>query len=81
MENRRKAIEEQLELAESYKAEAERKLFEQQELLKQAEHVAKHLISYGRQEAAQIIKTAKKDAMLIRSEAYTNKDRKERGAS
>jgi F-type H+-transporting ATPase subunit b len=80
METRRRSIEEQLKLAEFYKAEAERKLFEHQELLKHAEHEAKHLVSKSRQDAAQIIKTAKKEAMMIRSEAYTIKDRKERGA-
>lgn len=45
MENRRKAIEEQLKLAQSYKAEAEIKLLEQQKLLEKAEHEAKHLVS------------------------------------
>jgi F-type H+-transporting ATPase subunit b len=81
MEKRRKSIEEQLKLAESYKAEAERKLLEQQDLLELAEHEARHLVSKSRQDAAQIIKAAKKEAMMIRSEAYTIKDRKERGAS
>jgi F-type H+-transporting ATPase subunit b len=81
MENRRKAIEEQLELAESYKAEAKMKLVEQQKLLDQAENEAKFLVSKSRKEAAQIVKAAKKEAMLIRSEAYITKDRKERGAS
>jgi F-type H+-transporting ATPase subunit b len=81
MENRRKAIEVQLKLAESYKVEAERKLLEQQVLLEQAEREAKHLVSKSRQEAAQIVKAAKKEAMIIRSETYIMKDRKERGAS
>lgn len=81
MENRRKAIEEQLILAESYKAEAERKLCEQQELLEQAEHEAKHLVTNSRQEASQIVKAAKKEAMFIRSESYSLKNRKERGIS
>jgi F-type H+-transporting ATPase subunit b len=81
MEKRRRAIEGQLKLAESYTAEAERKLLEQQELLEHAQHEAKRLVAKSRQEAAQIIKAAKKEAMIIRSEAYIIKDRKERGAS
>jgi F-type H+-transporting ATPase subunit b len=74
-------LKKQLKLAESYKAEAKMKLVQQQKLLEQAENEAKFLVSKSLKEAAQIVKAAKKEAMLIRSEAYITKDRKERGAS
>ena len=81
MEKRRNSIAEQLQSAAAYKLEAEKKLLEQKELLNLAEHEAKLLVSKSRQEAAQILKAAKKEAMVIRSEAFTNKERKERGIS
>jgi F-type H+-transporting ATPase subunit b len=82
MENRRESIDSRLTLAEKYKREAEELLMNQREMTDKATREAKQLIADSRQEADLIVKAARKDALVIRSQAYQEMKRlKERGAS
>jgi F0F1-type ATP synthase membrane subunit b/b' len=85
LENRRKSIEEELQLAEKYRQDAESNMIKQREITEQAEQEAKKLIAKARQEAASIVKEAKKEALLIRTQAYNDtkpkKPHEVRGAS
>jgi F-type H+-transporting ATPase subunit b len=82
MENRRESIDNKLTLAEKYKREAEELLMKQREMTDKATREAKQLMADSRQEADLIVKAARKDALVIRSQAYQEMKRlKERGAS
>lgn len=83
LEKRRDSIANKLMLAESYKKEAEEELLKQREITKTAVHESKRIISNAHDEAADILKDARKDALKIRTEAFERARRinKERGAS
>lgn len=83
MENRRESIDNQLNLAETYKREAEEELLKQREMTDIASQEAKQIIAKAREEANIILKAARKEAFTIRTEAYENELRglKGRGAS
>lgn len=81
MEMRKEYIENQLQLSEKYKIEAEKALETQNELLKEARKQAIAILNHSKseanliikdanEEAAQIMKVAKEEAALIRSQAY-----------
>ena len=83
MENRRESIDIQLNLAETYKREAEEELLKQREMTEKTTQEAKQIIAKAREEANIILKAARKEAFTIRTEAYENERRamKGRGAS
>lgn len=83
MESRRESIDNQLNLAETYKHEAEAELLKQREMTEKATQDAKQIIAKAREEANIIVKAARKEAFTIRTEAYENERRalKGRGAS
>jgi F-type H+-transporting ATPase subunit b len=83
MENRRESIDNQLNLAETYKREAEEELLKQREMTEKASQEAKQIIAKAREEANIILKAARKESFTIRTEAYENELRalKGRGAS
>jgi F-type H+-transporting ATPase subunit b len=83
LEKRRDSIANKLMLAESYKKEAEEELLKQRELTKNAVRDSKRIITNARDEAAIILRDARRDALKIRTEAFERARRieKERGAS
>lgn len=81
MESRKEYIENQLQLSEKYRLEAEKALEDQTKLLKEARKEAIAIINHGeleakliikdaKEEAAKIIKEAKEEAAYIRSQAF-----------
>lgn len=83
MENRRESIDNQLNLAETYKREADEERLKQREMTEKATQEAKQIMAKAREEANVILKAARKEAFTIRTEAYENELRamKGRGAS
>ncbi|WP_147533421.1 ATP synthase F0 subunit B [Bacillus marasmi] len=72
MEKRRDTIENELNLAETYKLEAEANMMRQRELTEQATHEARKTIAAGRAEATSIVKEARKEALMIRTQAFND---------
>lgn len=72
MEKRRDTIDNELKLAESYRLEAEANMMKQRELTEQATHQAQKTIAAGRAEASNIVKEARKEALMIRTQAYND---------
>ncbi|WP_147533565.1 hypothetical protein [Bacillus marasmi] len=72
LENRKLHIEKQLMLAESFKAEGEQYAKEQENLLREAKIEAKEIITRSQKEALIIIKLAKEEANMIRTQAYNS---------
>ena len=70
MENRRDTIENELKLAESFKHEAETNMIKQRELTEEATNEGRKIIAKARAEAGNIVKEARKEALLIRTQAY-----------
>ncbi|MDF2904045.1 MAG: synthase subunit [Bacillus sp. (in: firmicutes)] len=70
LERRRETIGNELQLAETYKQDAENNMIRQREMTEKATREAREIIEKGRQEAAQIVKDARKDALMIRTQAY-----------
>lgn len=70
MEKRRNTIENELNLAETYKMEAEADMMRQRELTEQATQEARKIIAKGREEAATVVKEARKEALMIRTQAF-----------
>jgi len=70
MENRRETIENELKLAESFKHEAETNMIKQRELTEEATNEGRKIIAKARAEAGNIVKEARKEALLIRTQAY-----------
>lgn len=84
IESRKQHIENQLELSEKYRMEAEKAVESNKELLKQAKREAREIVKEGeaksriiiddaREEAKQIVKEAKEYALLTRSRSIEKK--------
>ncbi|MDP4083988.1 MAG: ATP synthase F0 subunit B [Bacillota bacterium] len=84
IEGRKQHIENQLELSEKYRLEAEKSLETNNEMLKQAKRDAREIVKEGerksriiiddaREEAKQIVKEAKEYALLTRSQVHEKK--------
>lgn len=85
LDNRKQHIENQLQLTEKYKLDAEKNLETSEILLKQArsdsreirkhsENEAKLILQEAKDKAKQILKEAKEEAFLSRSRSLTQKD-------
>jgi F-type H+-transporting ATPase subunit b len=72
LDTRKESIENQLNLAQTYKNEGEMYAKQQEELLQQAKFEAREMIKRSQKEAQNIIKMAKEEANMIRTQAYNS---------